>query len=187
MVHNDLNLFRAHSPYVPESLSPPWSVFAQGFNKQAYCWFIDPSHIALRLYLPYTDHRIPNNHNTFVEVHQHNLQAWAWPINTDGKAMSIGMILGKMVRIISIVIPWTILCGIGFVCSWKCHKAGIKIRDMKTKIEWWRKRYRDVSQWILAWWVLLRLEITISTRLGFGIQRIREEIARVNNKYLLTF
>lgn len=58
----------------------------------------------------------------------------------DGIAMNIGMILGKMVRIISIVVPWTILCGIGLVCSWKCHKARTKIRDTKTKIRMRKKK-----------------------------------------------
>ena len=58
----------------------------------------------------------------------------------DGIAMNIGMILGNMVRIISIVVPWTILCGIGFFCSWKCHKARTKIRDTKTKIRMRKKK-----------------------------------------------
>jgi len=58
----------------------------------------------------------------------------------DGIAMNIGMILGKMVRIISIVVPWTILCGIGFFFSWKCHKARTNIHDTKTKIRMRKKK-----------------------------------------------
>ena len=45
-----------------------------------------------------------------------------------------------MVRIISIVVPWTILCGIGLVCSLKCHKARTNIRDTKTKIRMRKKK-----------------------------------------------
>ena len=58
----------------------------------------------------------------------------------DGIAMNNGMTLGKMVRIISIVVPWTILCGIGLVCSLKCHKARTNIRDTKTKIRMRKKK-----------------------------------------------
>ena len=58
----------------------------------------------------------------------------------DGIAMNIGMILGNMVRRISIVVPWTILCGIGFFSFWKCHKARTKIRETKTKIRMRKKK-----------------------------------------------
>ena len=58
----------------------------------------------------------------------------------DGIAMNKRMTLGNMVRIISIVVPWTILCGIGLVFSLKCHKARTNIRDTKTKIRMRKKK-----------------------------------------------
>ena len=58
----------------------------------------------------------------------------------DGIAMNKRMTLGNMVQIISIVVPWTILCGIGLVCLLKCHKARTNIRDTKTKIRMRKKK-----------------------------------------------
>ena len=51
--------------------------------------------------------------------------------------------------VVLIVVPWTILCGIGFFFSWKCHKARTNIHNTKTKIRMRKKKISWCKSMIL--------------------------------------